>query len=66
MNTIELIEVRAIADKENIFNIRVKINDNFLDFETDLKNGVKKETEKQFNPNKYDFSRFENYYSREH
>lgn len=49
---------------QELYNIKIDVNNISFDFDSDLKNGVRKETEKIFSPSEYDYSCFESMYGR--
>lgn len=70
MDKVRLVKVRSISqESENgwkeEYRVIVKVNNKIIEFKTDLKDGVKSETQKIFDKTKYDYSCFESMYGRE-
>lgn len=61
------IQSKCVTTKEGwreLYNVKIDVNNTILDFDSDLKQGIRKETEKIFNPSEYDYSCFESMYGR--
>lgn len=69
MEKVRLIGINSICEMtkegwQEKYNVKVDVNGKKYMFKSDLKNGVKKETEKFFSAKNYDYSCFEAMYGR--